>query len=53
MVSTWHPRQEKLKQDNYTKWDNEIHLTAFKKRLDKEQMRIEHFGITISDEDKL
>ncbi len=29
------------------------HLTAFGKRLDDEQIRIECFGINISDEDKL
>jgi hypothetical protein len=37
----------------YTEWDNEIHLTAFGKRLDDDQIHIERFGITISDEDKL
>ena len=30
-----------------------MHLTAFGTRLDDEQIRIERFGITISDEDKL
>ena len=34
-------------------WDSEIHLTAFGKRLDDNQIRIERFGITISDKDKL
>jgi hypothetical protein len=37
----------------YTKWDNEIHLTAFGKRLDDDQIHIERFGITIFDKDKL
>ena len=37
----------------YTEWDSEIHLTAFGKRLDDDQIRIVHFGITISDEEKL
>ena len=38
----------------YTEWDSEIHLTAFGKRLDDDQIRIERFGITIiSDKDKL
>ena len=37
----------------YTEWNSEIHLTAFGKRLDGNQIRIKHFGITISDEDKL
>jgi hypothetical protein len=36
----------------YTEWDNDIHLTAFGKRLDDNQIRIERFGITISDDDK-
>ena len=55
--SRWCPldvhAKKKLKQDYYTEWDGEIHLTAFGKRLDDEQIRIERFGITISDEDKL
>ncbi len=34
-------------------WDGDLHLTAFRKRLDNEQIRIERFGITISDKDKL
>jgi len=37
----------------YTEWDSKIHLTAFGKRLDANQIRIERFGITISDEDEL
>ncbi len=37
----------------YAEWDGEQHLTAFGKRLDDNQVRIESFGITISDEDKL
>ncbi len=37
----------------YTEWDSEIHLTAFGKRLDDDQICIKRFGITISDEDKL
>jgi hypothetical protein len=34
-------------------WDGEQHLTAFGKHLDDNQVRIERFGITISDKDKL
>ncbi len=34
-------------------WDGEQHLTAFGKRLNDNQVSIERFGITISDEDKL
>ena len=45
--------KKKFKQDYYTKWDGETHLTAFGKRLDDDQVRIERFGITISDDDKL
>jgi len=37
----------------YTEWYREIHLTAFGKRLGDDQIRIERFGITISDKDKL
>jgi hypothetical protein len=37
----------------YYEWDSKIHLPAFGKRLDDDQICIEHFGITISDEDKL
>ncbi len=37
----------------YKEWDGKIHLTAFGKRLDKDQVRIERFGITISNKDKL
>jgi hypothetical protein len=37
----------------YKEWDGEIHLTAFGKRLDDNQVRIERFGITISNKDKL
>jgi hypothetical protein len=33
--------------------DGDIHLTAFGKRLGDKQIRIERFGITISDKDKL
>jgi hypothetical protein len=55
--SRWCPldihAKKKLKQDYYTKWDDEIHLTAFGKRLDDKQTRIECFGITISNKDKL
>jgi hypothetical protein len=55
--SRWCPlnihANKKLKQDFYTKWDNEIHLTAFGKRLDNEQMHVKCFGITISNKDKL
>ena len=37
----------------YEEWDNEIHLTAFGKHLDNDQICIECFGINISNEDKL
>jgi hypothetical protein len=36
----------------YKEWDGKIHLTAFGKRLDDNQV-IKRFGITISDKDKL
>jgi hypothetical protein len=42
-----------IKAEYLTKWDGNMHLTTFGKRLDNEQIRIEHFGITISDKDKL
>jgi hypothetical protein len=45
--------KKKLKQDYYAKWDDKIHLTAFKKHLDDKQTCIKHFDITISDKDKL
>ena len=35
-----------------TEWDSEIHLMAFRKCLDDDQIRIECFRITISDKDK-
>ncbi len=37
----------------YAKWDGEQHLTAFGRCLEDNQVRIERFGITISDKDKL
>ncbi len=37
----------------YKEWDGKIHLMAFGKRLDKDQVRIKRFGITISNKDKL
>jgi hypothetical protein len=37
----------------YAEWDRDQHLTAFGKRLNDNQVRIERFGITISDKDKL
>ncbi len=37
----------------YAEWDREQHLTAFGKRLNNNQVRIEQFGITISNKDKL
>jgi hypothetical protein len=53
----WRPldvhAKKNLRLASYTEWDSEIHLTAFGKRLDDDQIRIERFGITISDEDKL
>ncbi len=33
----------------YAEWDGEQHLTAFGKRLDKNQFHIKRFGITISN----
>ncbi len=42
-----------LKAEYWTKWDGDIHLTVFERCLDDEQIRIECFGISISDEDKL
>ncbi len=55
--SRWCPldvhAKKKLKQDYFTKWDNEIPLTTFRKRLDDKQTCIKHFGITISKKDKL
>jgi hypothetical protein len=42
-----------LKAEYWTEWDGDMHLTAFGKRLDDKQIRIERFGITISYEDKL
>ena len=55
--SRWCPlnvhARKQLKQDYYTEWDGEEHLTAFGKHLDDKQIRIEHFGINISEEDKL
>jgi hypothetical protein len=50
MVSAQCPRQEETQQDYYTKLDDEIHLTAFGKRLDNKQTCIEHSGVTISNE---
>ena len=37
----------------YTEWDSKIHLRAFRKRLDDNQICTKCFGITISNEDKL
>jgi hypothetical protein len=55
--SEWCPldvhAKKKLKQDYCTKWDNKINLTTFRKCLNDKQTCIEHFGITISDKDKL
>jgi hypothetical protein len=55
--SRWCPlnvhAKKKLKQDYYAKWDVNTHLTAFGKHLYNNQTRIEHFGISISDKDKL
>jgi hypothetical protein len=55
--SQWCPldvhAKKKFKQDYYTEWDNEIHLTAFVKCLDNKQTCIKRFVITISNEDKL
>ncbi len=42
-----------LKAEYWTKWDGDIHLTAFGKCLNDELIRIERFGITISDKEKL
>ena len=55
--SRWCPldvhTRKQLKQDYYTEWDGLEHLTAFGKHLDDEQIRIERFGINISNEDKI
>jgi hypothetical protein len=45
--------KKNLRMAYYEEWDGKIHLTAFGKRLDNDQVRIKHFGITISDKDKL
>ena len=45
--------KKNLKQAYYVEWDSKMHLTAFGKCLDNNQVRIEQYGITISDEDKL
>jgi len=45
--------KKNLKQVYYAEWDEEMHLTAFGKRLDNDQVHIKRYGITISDEDKL
>jgi hypothetical protein len=37
----------------YEEWDGEIHLTAFRKCLNNDQVCIKRFGITISNKDKL
>ncbi len=42
-----------LKAGYWAKWDGELHITAFGKHLDDEQVYIKHFGITKSNEDKL
>jgi hypothetical protein len=55
--SQWCPlvvhAKKKLKQDYYTKWDGDTHLTAFGKRLEDNQTKIKHFSISISNKDKL
>jgi hypothetical protein len=55
--SQWCPldihTKKKLKQDYYTNGDVNTHLTAFGKCLDDDQTRIERFGTSISDKDKL
>jgi hypothetical protein len=55
--SRWCPLEVHAKKNlriaYYAEWDGEQYLTAFGKRLDKDQVRIERFGITISDKDKL
>jgi hypothetical protein len=57
LMSRWCPldvhTKKKLRQDYYPKWDLDTHLTAFGKCLDNDQTKIEHFGISISDKDKL
>jgi hypothetical protein len=45
--------KKNLRMAYYIEWDGKIHLTAFGKRLDEDQVRIKRFGITISNEDKL
>jgi hypothetical protein len=53
MVSVDVHAKKNLRMAYYEEWDNKIHLTAFRKPLDDNQICIECFGITISDEDKL
>jgi hypothetical protein len=45
--------KKNLKQAYYAEWDGEMHLTVFGKHLNNNQVRIEQYGITISNEDKL
>ena len=42
-----------LKQQYYSKWDPDEHLTAFGKRLDDDQRALIHSDVTIADNDKL
>ncbi len=55
--SRWYPlnihAKKSLRIAYYAEWDGEQHLTAFGKHLDNNQVRIERFGITISNKDKL
>jgi hypothetical protein len=45
--------KELIKTGYQTEGDDNIHLTAFGKRLDDKQICIKQFGINISNEDKL
>ena len=45
--------KKNLKQAYYVEWDGKMHLTAFGKQLDDNQVCIKQYGITISDKDKL
>jgi hypothetical protein len=57
LSSRWCPldvhAKKNLRIAYYAEWDGKQHLTAFGKRLEDNQLRIERFGIAISDKDKL
>jgi hypothetical protein len=55
--SQWCPldvhAKKNLRMAYYADWDGEQHLTAFGKHLNNDQVRIERYGNTISNKDKL